>query len=90
MREPVTAQTILEACRVARRQGQYIEIDWMLPSILYHRDADNVFHLSEDTAIDIFDLYRATAEQTGVALRDVLLWAAQNWQVKGTKLVISG
>lgn len=82
------AEKILTTCREARAAGQYIEVDFMLPSVLYHRDGNTAFHFVENNAEQLFTAYRPTAEQTGLPLRDVLLWAAQVWDMRGERLVI--
>lgn len=82
---PLTVQ-ILTACRKARGEGQYLDIDFMLPSVLYVRQADIEFHFREQGAQNLFDYYRPVAERTGLPLKDVLLWAAQDWDLSGNRL----
>lgn len=90
MTEISLTERILQTCKEARLAGQYVEIDFMLPSILYQRTPDNIFHFQEEAAGQLIELYRATAEQTGLALRDVVLWGAQGWDMEGTKLTVRG
>lgn len=63
----------------ARRSGQYIDIDWGLPSVTIHRGADDEFHYQEHEASELFDRYRDTVEMTGASMKDVLLASAQEW-----------
>jgi len=84
---PLPAQ-ILTACRKARGEGQFLDIDFMLPSVLYNRGAGTEFHFREEGAQTLFDRYRPVAEQTGLPMKDVLLWAAQEWDLSGNKLTL--
>lgn len=88
MNEPTLATQILATCRAARAQGQYLDIDFMLPSILYNRGGGTEFHFRDQGAQKVFDHYRTVAERTGLPLRDVLLWAAQDWDLTGNRLTI--
>jgi hypothetical protein len=81
---PLTVQ-ILTTCRKARGEGQFLDIDFMLPSVLYNRGGTE-FHFSEAGAQNLFDYYRPVAERTGLPLKDVLLWAAQEWDLSGNRL----
>lgn len=84
---PLAAQ-ILAACRKARSEGQYLDIDFMLPSVLYNRGGDTEFHFREEGAQNLFERYRPLAEQTGLPMKDVLLWAAQEWDLSGSSLAL--
>lgn len=84
----LTAQ-ILAACKDARKAGQFVDIDFMLPSVLYYRDDGTEFHFSEQGAQNLFNHYRQVAELSGLPLRDVLLWAAQSWDLSGDKLIVA-
>jgi hypothetical protein len=88
MNEPKLAQQILATCRKVRGEGQYLDIDFMLPSILYNRGGGIEFHFRDQGAQKVFDYYRTVAECTGLPLRDVLLWAAQAWDLTGNRLTI--
>jgi hypothetical protein len=83
----LTAQ-ILATCRDARKTGQFVDIDFMLPSVLYYRDDGTEFHFSEQGAQNLFEHYREIAELTSLPLRDVLLWAAQSWDLSGDSLTV--
>lgn len=84
---PLAAQ-ILATCRKVRREGQYLDIDFMLPSVLYNRGGGNEFHFAEAGAQTLFERYRSVAEQTGLPMKDVLLWAAQEWDLSGRSLTL--
>jgi hypothetical protein len=84
---PLSAQ-ILTACRKARGEGQFLDIDFMLPSVLYNRGAGTEFHFQEAGAQTLFERYRPVAEQTGLPMKEVLLWAAQEWDLSGSKLTL--
>ena len=86
MSEPNLTAQILATCRKARGEGQYLDIDFMLPSVLYFRDGVTEFHFREAGAQNLFTHYRPIAECTGLPLRDVLLWAAQGWDLSGDQL----
>lgn len=86
MNEPNLTAEVLATCRRARAEGQYLDIDFMLPSVLYVRRGDVEFHFSEHGAQSLFDYYRPVAERTGLPLKDVLLWAAQDWDLSGNRL----
>mgnify|MGYP001611917831 CR=1 FL=1 len=88
MNEPELATQILATCRKVRGEGQFLDIDFMLPSILYNRGGGIEFHFRDQGAQQVFDYYRTVAERTGLPLRDVLLWAAQGWDLSGNQLVI--
>jgi hypothetical protein len=81
---------ILATCRKVRGEGQYLDIDFMLPSLLYFRNDDFEYHFREHDAQKMLDHYRPLAEQTGLPLRDVLLWAAQGWDLSGDRLTFGG
>lgn len=83
------AAEILGTCRSARKAGQFLDIDFMLPSVLYCREPGIEFHFREQSAQNLFDHYRDIAESTGVPLREVLLWAAQTWDLTGETLLVS-
>lgn len=84
---PLAAQ-ILATCRKVRGEGQYLDIDFMLPSVLYNRGGGTEFHFAEQGAYTLFERYRPVAEQTGLPMKDVLLWAAQEWDLSGSSLAL--
>lgn len=86
MNEPSLSAQILATCRKVRGEGQYLDIDFMLPSVLYNRGGGTEFHFREKGAESLFNHYRPVAEQTGLPMKDVLLWAAQGWDLSGTQL----
>ena len=88
MNAPPLAGQILTTCRKARKEGQFLDIDFMLPSVLYNRGAGYEFHFREAGAQTLFERYRSVAEQTGLPMKDVLLWAAQEWDLSGKSLTL--
>lgn len=88
MTDPSLAAQILTTCRKVRAEGQYLDIDFMLPSVLYNRGGGTEFYFREAGANVLFDRYRSVAEQSGLPLRDVLLWAAQGWDLSGSSLAL--
>lgn len=85
MNDTNLAAQILATCRKVRGEGQYLDIDFMLPSVLFNRGGTE-FHFREQGAQHLFDYYRPVAEQTGLPMKDVLLWAAQEWDLSGNRL----
>ncbi|MNF56547.1 hypothetical protein D3C84_380370 [compost metagenome] len=85
--QPLAAQ-ILTTCRKARGEGQFLDIDFMLPSVLYNRGGGTEFRFREAGAQTLFERYRPVAEQTGLPMKDVLLWAAQEWDLSGNSLAL--
>lgn len=80
MNDATQLQEQIEAAALAaRRSGQFIDIDFMLPSILIHRGPDDEFYFQEHEAQEQLDHYRPIAEMTHANLKDVLLWSAQGW-----------
>lgn len=77
---------ILTTCRKVRSEGQYLDIDFMLPSVLYFRNDGFEYHFRDQAAQKLLDAYRPLAERTSLPLKDVLLWAAQEWDLSGTSL----
>lgn len=65
--------------KAARKEGQYVDIDFMLPSVAIHRGPDDELYYQERAAQDLLDQFRPQAEMFHVSLKDVILSAVQEW-----------
>lgn len=74
-------QEIEAKALAARREGQYIDIDYMLPSIHIYCTEAKQFRFTEAEAQNQLNISGVQAKFIGVSVKDLLLAYAQGWQV---------
>jgi hypothetical protein len=78
---PNHKQQIEAKALAARREGQYIEIDFMLPSIHIFCGENKQFRFTETEAQNQLNISGVQAKFIGVSVKDLLLAYAQEWTV---------
>ena len=77
MNGPSRGELYRQRALEARRAGQFVDIDWMLPSLLIHRGPDNEQRWTCGEAATQLSTYADEASLVGCSLQDYILAKAQ-------------
>lgn len=63
----------------AKAEGQYVEINEMLPTVVVYRGKDDEFFFQEEQATELIEEHESTADKLKLDVEDLILYAAQEW-----------
>lgn len=74
---PTQAELYQQRALEARRAGQFVDIDWMLPSLLIHLGPGREHRWTCKEALDQLEAFRVPAREIGCTLKDYILVKVQ-------------